>query len=74
MKTAMVDASSFPRRVVVHPLEGMGEIADGALCYEQGGFVTVEILHIDSGQSAGHGVHQRPSQARSRKRRSFHAF
>jgi hypothetical protein len=57
MKTAMVDASSFARRVVVHPLGGMGEIADGVLCQEQAGFVTVEIRQIDSGQSAGHGVH-----------------
>jgi hypothetical protein len=35
----------------------MAEIADGVLCQEQAGFVTVETLHIDSGQSAGHGVH-----------------
>jgi NAD(P)-dependent dehydrogenase (short-subunit alcohol dehydrogenase family) len=51
MKTAAVDTSSYARLAAVHPLAGMGEVADGIFCQERAGFVTGEILHIDGGMA-----------------------
>jgi hypothetical protein len=51
MKTAAVDTSSYARLAAVHPLAGMGEVADGIFYQERAGFVTGEILHIDGGMA-----------------------
>ena len=57
IKTPMHPPETYQALARMHPMGRMGEIADivGAVLYlESAGFVTVEILHVDGGQSAGH--------------------
>ena len=57
IKTPMHPAEEHAALGALHPVGRMGEIKDivDAILYLEGAcFVTGEILHVDSGQSAGH--------------------
>jgi NAD(P)-dependent dehydrogenase (short-subunit alcohol dehydrogenase family) len=59
IKTPMHSPETYAQLASLHPVGRMGEISDivDAIMYLEGaGFVTGEILHVDAGQSAGHGA------------------
>jgi len=57
IKTPMHSVEEYAQLAALHPVGRLGEICDivDAILYLEGAsFVTVEILHVDGGQSAGH--------------------
>jgi hypothetical protein len=54
MRTAMLDASSYPLPAAARPLGRMGEIGHGILSRERACFLSSEIPHLEGGPSARH--------------------
>ena len=71
VKTPMHSTETQAQLAGLHPVGRMGDIPDavGPILYlESAGFVTSEILHVDGGQSAGHGRRRRDGDCRHNPR------